>query len=88
MTGVFIEVGEKQENVSHDGKDASREGRLGLGDFPHRQERSPSPSPQLADIHPLTLKEAAEHHQGLWFPRKFLSCSVVTQASVRRAIWT
>lgn len=38
MTGVFIEVGEKQENVSHDGKDASPEGRLGLGDFPHGQE--------------------------------------------------
>lgn len=62
MTRVFIEVGEKQENVSHDGKDAAPGGRLGLGDFPHWQEWSPSPSPQLADIHPPTLKKAAEHH--------------------------
>lgn len=57
MTRVFIEVGEKQENVSHDGKDAAPEGRLGLGDFPRRQEWSPSPNPQLADIHPPDSKE-------------------------------
>lgn len=73
-----MEVGEKQENVSHGGKDAAPEGRLGLGDFPRRQEWSPSPNPQLADIHPLTLKKAAEHLKGLWFHRKFFSCSLVT----------
>lgn len=35
--------------------------------------RAQTPS-SPADIHPLTLKKAAEHHKGLWLHRKFLFC--------------